>query len=143
SHISTFNSGITYANLFDLAQERVQKGIINTVLHVDASSSGTVLATVDVTTYNSSISSSFNIGILIDDKWGFAAKFEVHMLNGVCCCTHNMLTTLSAACNRSHAYITKTTKRLLHAGTTSNDAENSSSKTSSKSQLTKFHRADT
>src|SRR5579859_1254487 len=96
-HIGVLMSGITNANLFDLAQERVHEGFIDAILHVDTCCGGTILTTVDEPTNNGAIGSGFNIGILINDKWSLAAEFEVNSLDVFRTGSHNMLSALGTA----------------------------------------------
>src|SRR5438874_12045162 len=75
SHVGAFLRGVPDANLLDLAQERLHEGVVYALLHIDAGSGGAILTTVDITTNYRPVSSSFDVGILIDNKGSLAAEF--------------------------------------------------------------------
>src|SRR5438132_8566558 len=100
THIGAFVCRIADTNLLDFAEERLQEFVIDLILHVDASCGGAVLAAVDEAPDKCSIGGSFDICIIVDDKWSFAAQFKVYMLDGFSARAHDVLATLGAAGDR-------------------------------------------
>src|SRR5579884_1876737 len=122
-HIGAFLRGVSDANLLDLAQERLHEGVIYALLHIDAGSRSAVLTTVDITTDYRAISSCFDVGILIDNKGGLAAKFQVDALDAIGTCPHDVLAALSATRDRDHIDLGMAAEGLGDTGTTGDDIE--------------------
>src|SRR6266566_4121545 len=73
THVGAFLRGVADANRLDLAQEGGHEFVVDAVLHIDARGRGAVLAAVDEAADDRAISGGFDVGILVDDKWGLAA----------------------------------------------------------------------
>src|SRR6185312_8419409 len=107
-----FLRGIANAYLPDLAEERIQEGIVNAVLNVDARGGSAVLPAVNKSANNSAIRRCFQVCIIINDEWSLTTQLQVYMFDRFSACAHDVLAALRTARDRDHIDLVMACKRL-------------------------------
>src|SRR5258708_7340934 len=118
THIGQLLRGITDTNLLNLVEERVQEGIVNAILDIDACSGCTVLTAVNESANHRAIGSRFQISIIINDEWGLTAKLKMNMFDGLGARTHDVLATFRTACDGDHIDFVMAGKGLCYTRAT-------------------------